>query len=351
MSHSILLTGASGYLGGSLLTYLHTHRAALPPHKTLYALVRTPEQGEAVKSYGAVPLYLDLQDEDAVTKAILDAEITIVYFLIDALKSDAQLRLIKALGEVKKQTGLATHFLHTSGAKIFSQHAGFPTDRKISDADPELFAQSKQVEPPFNIMKTAVRTNQEVVETAEKYGVRSYIFIPCIVYGQGSGFGNKISIQTVAVVKAAKGVGAVYDINPENYTWPVCHIEDNTALYASLLATILLGDNPGHGKNGYYLASSGSVAWRDIYIAMAKALAKRQVVKSDKIEKADDAALEEIGKALGCPIDFVGVQFGGKCTLTADHGHSVSWRAKYNADHVLEAADAEIELILKHLKD
>ena len=58
--------------------------------------------------------------------------------------------------------------------------------------------------------------NITVIETAEKYGVRSYIFVPCIVYGEGKGFGNKISIQTVAVVTAAKGSGTVYDVNPED---------------------------------------------------------------------------------------------------------------------------------------
>jgi Na+-transporting NADH:ubiquinone oxidoreductase subunit NqrE len=55
-----------------------------------------------------------------------------------------------------------------------------------------------------------------IIETAEQYGVRSYIFIPCIVYGPGEGFGNKISIQTVAVVKAAKALGRVYDVNDES---------------------------------------------------------------------------------------------------------------------------------------
>jgi thioester reductase-like protein len=38
--HNILLTGASGYLGGSLLA--HWASASLPAHGTLYALVRTP---------------------------------------------------------------------------------------------------------------------------------------------------------------------------------------------------------------------------------------------------------------------------------------------------------------------
>lgn len=31
--------------------------------------------------------------------------------------------------------------------------------------------------------------------------------------GQGEGFANKISIQTVAIVKAAQAAGRVYDVN------------------------------------------------------------------------------------------------------------------------------------------
>jgi hypothetical protein len=92
----------------------------------------------------------------------------------------------------------------------------------------------------------------------------------------------------------------------------VCHINDNTALYVSLLQSILSGGKPGYGKDGYYLASSGSVAWRDIYAAMAKALAKRGVVSSSEVRKVNDAALEKIGEALGCPKEFVSVQIGGK---------------------------------------
>jgi hypothetical protein len=42
--------------------------------------------------------------------------------------------------------------------------------------------------------------------------VSTYIYIPCIVYGEGSGFGNHISIQTVAIVKAAKALRQVIDV-------------------------------------------------------------------------------------------------------------------------------------------
>jgi hypothetical protein len=95
-------------------------------------------------------------------------------------------------------------------------------------------------------------------------------------------------------------------------TWPVCHIDDNTNLYVELLVSILRNGNPSYGKNGYYLAASGSVAWSEIYSAMAKALMKRGVIESAEVKRADDAALEKMAQALECPKELVAVQIGGK---------------------------------------
>ena len=165
MSRSILITGASGYLGGSLLAELN--RNELPPYKTLYALVRTQEQADAVKSYGAEPLFLDLQDEEKTIKSIVEAKISVIFFLIDAFKSDTQLLLIQALAEVKKETGQDVHFLHTSGAKLFSELAGLPTDRTISDADPGLYDIQKSAKAPFDML-----------------GIVRAPLVPCIVFWQ-----------------------------------------------------------------------------------------------------------------------------------------------------------------------
>jgi Na+-transporting NADH:ubiquinone oxidoreductase subunit NqrE len=66
----------------------------------------------------------------------------------------------------------------------------------------------------------AISTNNTIIDTSESLGVRSYIFIPCVVYGKGEGFGNQISIQTVAIVKAARALRQVYrtDVgNPVRY--------------------------------------------------------------------------------------------------------------------------------------
>ncbi|OMP88495.1 hypothetical protein BK809_0003252 [Diplodia seriata] len=117
MPQNILITGASGYLGGTLLA--RWSGAKLQGYDKLFALVRTDAQDEAVRKYGAQPLTFNSGDEAAVREAILANNINIVYYLIDALHADSQVLFIRALGELKKKTGQEVHFLHVSTANFF----------------------------------------------------------------------------------------------------------------------------------------------------------------------------------------------------------------------------------------
>lgn len=161
------------------------------------------------------------------------------------------------------------------------------------------------------VFPQAVIENNTVIEEGERHGVRTYIFAPCIVYGRGEGFGNPISIQTVAIVKAARAMKRVYKVEEGRPSWPVCHVLDNTSLYFDMLRHILDGKDLGHGRNGYFLASPGSVAWDDLYKAMAAALAKRNVIADDSVVPANQGILEQMAEALECTPDFVPVQLGG----------------------------------------
>ncbi|KEF55092.1 uncharacterized protein A1O9_08745 [Exophiala aquamarina CBS 119918] len=346
MSHRILLTGASGYLGGTLLARWTS--VNLPPYERLYALVRTEEQAKSVGQYAAAPepLIFDIKDEKAVRSAVVDNRITIVYFLVDAFQVDSQRYFIAALAQVKKVTGIDVHFLHTSGAKIFSSHAGAPIDRPLLDTEEELYDIQKAQVPLIPPTQTAINTNNTVIEDATALGVKSYIFVPCIVYGKGEGFGNRISIQTVAIVRAAQATRQMLSVDPGRPTWPVCHVLDNTALYLELLRSILANENPGEGQQGYYLAASGSVAWVDLYAAMATSLAKRGIIDNDSVAPASDKALGDMATALGCTKELVALQLGGMCTFTAKHGSDIGWTPKYAASHILDTADEEVELIL-----
>jgi hypothetical protein len=54
----------------------------------------------------------------------------------------------------------------------------------------------------------------------------------------------------------------------------------------------------GYGKSGYYIASSGLVAWDDIYDAYSLELKKRGVVDDEMVKDADDSTQEKMAEIL-----------------------------------------------------
>lgn len=162
-----------------------------------------------------------------------------------------------------------------------------------------------------------VTTNCTMVEEAARGGVRSYQHLHTLRrVWEGRGFWqydfDSDSRHRQSRSKAAQALKKVYKVDEGRPTWPVCHIIDNTTLYLQILRTIMNGEDPGHGKDGDFLASSGSVAWDDLYTAVATAMAKRNAVDDDSVVPASKAILEQMGEALGCPPEYVTVQFGGQ---------------------------------------
>lgn len=135
--HRILITGGSGYLGGTMLA--RWQQANLPPtsYDKLFALVRTDAQAQAVRQEyffhggAAEPLAFDVQDETSVRDNIVGNKITVIYYLIDPVHSAAQVYMIRALGEVKRLTGRDVHFLHV-GTFFFSSLVYFTVSEESS---------------------------------------------------------------------------------------------------------------------------------------------------------------------------------------------------------------------------
>lgn len=170
-------------------------------------------------------------------------------------------------------------------------------------------------------------------------------------------------------MRAARACRAVYAVDgaSSSPTWPVSHVDDTTALYVALLRAILASSDgvggggggsqgkkpppPPSGKHGFYLASSGSVKWRDLYAAMGVALQKHGVVDDAQVREADEDARKEMAGGMGCPPELVGLHLGGSCTFTARNGgESLGWTSRFGAEHAVESAGTEVDLILGELK-
>jgi hypothetical protein len=52
-------------------------------------------------------------------------------------------------------------------------------------------------------------------------------------------------------------------------------------------------------------------------------------------------------KGLGRPGWLI---FLHRCTFTAENGKKIGWKAQYSAEHILETAGEEVDLILANLK-
>ncbi|KAL3454603.1 hypothetical protein BJX65DRAFT_301239 [Aspergillus insuetus] len=200
------------------------------------------------------------------------------------------------------------------------RHAGDSTGRALLDKDSELYDILKRRVSPHEWFTQAVRANLSVIDTAEENGVRSYIFAPCMVYGEGEGFRNRTSIQEVTIVQAAKTLRRVYKVDNDDPMWPVYHVVDTANLYLQILRRTLQGSDIGYGQRGFYLVASGPMRRNDVYKAFAEVLAKRGIVDSAEVEHADDTVLARVGKVLEVSPSSVPVLIGGKCTFTVIHG-------------------------------
>lgn len=75
MSSNVLVTGAAGFIGGSVITALLSGNAPLPA-KNIFALVRSDEQEQSLQALGIRVLQFDLLNEEAVIEAVLQNEST-----------------------------------------------------------------------------------------------------------------------------------------------------------------------------------------------------------------------------------------------------------------------------------
>ncbi|KAJ0335076.1 hypothetical protein COL922a_009778 [Colletotrichum nupharicola] len=134
---NLLITGGSGYLGGSLVASWAD--ANIEGYDKLYALVRSDSQAAAVKSLnGAEHVRCSLEEGD-IRSLVVDNGIAVVFNLIDAYSAERPVSFIKALAEVKKATGREVHFVYAN--------------KPLLDTDPNLYYIQRGQKAPVEEME------------------------------------------------------------------------------------------------------------------------------------------------------------------------------------------------------
>lgn len=238
---TLFLTGATGYIGGTLADRL------LASGWTVRGLVRSEASAARLETRGVQPVLGDLDSADVLTREAQAAD-----GVIDTASADHAGSVATFLSALR---GTGKPFIRTSGSSVVGD------DARGTAGTGEVYDEYT----PFKVapLKQARRDSDLAVLSAADQGVRSIVICPSNIYGQGTGL-NPQSVQIPFMVANAREKGVVQLVGPGLNVWSNVHIEDVVDLYLLALAKAPAG--------AFYFAENGEASFAALGTAIAQRL-------------------------------------------------------------------------------
>ena len=251
---SIFLTGAAGYVGGSV------GRRLLEAGHSVRGLVRSAEKATQLEALGIQPVIGDLDDRDLLIREARNSE-----GVINAANSD-HAEAVDALVAGLKGSGKL--LIHTSGSSVIGDDArGNSVSNFIFDED-----------TPF-VVEPAKQPRRDIdlrVLDGATHAIRSVVICPSNIYGVGQGLTAR-SFQIPFLVDRALEDRHVTIVGEGLNRWSNVHVSDVAELY------LLAYENAPAGS--FYFAEAGETSFGEI----GRAIAERMSIPAMRLP-ADEAA-------------------------------------------------------------
>lgn len=333
----IFITGATGYIGSSVLERLQSHPDA--DKFEITALIRSPQKAEGFKEYGVNTVVGSFSD----TKLLEDltAAADVVVDTVDADALDATKTMLLGFKRKFQETGTPPIFIHTSGTGLLSDNAAGLTDSNViwDDANPDQIATLPPTAPHRDV-------DLEIIQADEEGYVRGYLVTPATVYGISTnkyakaGLSNKHSIQVPALIGASLDRGQAGMVGKGANIWPNVHVDDTADLYIDIYNAIKANpDKVGHGRKGYYFGLNGEHTLYDVGKELGRTLV---TIGKSSSEEPTTFTKEEIDKY------FRGSNYlGSNSRGLANNSKAIGWKPKRTTEDFLASIRPEIEEILR----
>jgi nucleoside-diphosphate-sugar epimerase len=236
----VFVTGASGYIGGSIAARL------LEAGHEVSGLVRSDTKAREIEALGIEAMPGSLDDAAVLTAAARRADA-----VVNAASSDHRTAvevLIRALA------GSGKGLLHTSGSSIVAKDTR-------GERSEEIFREETPLDPaPEKAARVAV--DRRVREAAD-LAIRSVVLCNTLIYGRGLGLGKE-SVQIPTLADRARRSGVARHIGRGLNVWSHVHVEDVADLYMKAL------DRAPPGS--FYFVENGENSFLEMVEAIAGAL-------------------------------------------------------------------------------
>ena len=234
----IFLTGASGYIGGSIAT------ALVGAGHEVHGLARTEAKAAAIRAFGVIPVLGSLDDIAALAEAAGSADAVVHTASADHAES--------IRGMLDALAGSGKPLIHTSGSSIVGTQAGGELVEDVFDEDTPF------TPSPGRAARTALTWE---IRDAHTRGIRTVVIAPSLIYGPGRGAGAH-SMQVPWLLQTARRHGVPKHFGPGENRWSNVHIDDLVDLYLRALADAPAG--------AFYWAENGENSMRELCQAIGR---------------------------------------------------------------------------------
>ncbi|MGG4048630.1 NAD-dependent epimerase/dehydratase family protein [Paenibacillus favisporus] len=238
MNKKVFVTGATGYIGGSVA--LKLRQAGFQ----VTGLTRTDEGAVKLRELGISPYIGTLNDFEPLIQAAKEADI-----VVNAADSDNIFAVTTLLTALE---GSGKTFVHTSGSSIVGDKAAGEYASKVYH---------EEIIEPLPEKLARVTIDRTVLAAANR-GIRSMVICPSLIYGTGYGI-HKDSIQVPWLIELALKRGAACHIGKGENVWSNVHIDDLVELYLLAIERAPAGS--------FFFAENGEASIKEVGEAINRA--------------------------------------------------------------------------------
>ena len=240
---NVFLTGAMGYIGGSVACRL------TEAGHTVRGLVRTVAKADALAEFGVTPVIGVLDDSDLLTREARRAD-----GVVNAADSRHRASLEALVDGLR---GSGKPLVHTSGIGMISR------DVQGDATAGEALDDTKLVGPGPHPAQQALHAQERLVLEASDAGVRGIVLSNSLLYGTALGPPAN-SVQLPIMVHQARKDGEARFVGRGINRWSNAHIADATTLYVLALERA----PPG----AFYFVEHGEASFAEVAAAIARRL-------------------------------------------------------------------------------
>ncbi|KAL0072021.1 hypothetical protein AAF712_000944 [Marasmius tenuissimus] len=362
----ILLTGASGFVGGTLLRTVLERDDVRKGQFEITCLIRGEERAKLLREQlGVKTVVADLDQSEIIERAAENADI-----ILDAANADHPKgvgAMVKGLEKRKAATGKTPIMIHLSGTGALTDDAKgeFAAEKVYEDLD---CAEIRAIPTSY-----VHRGTDDIVEKAADAGtIKGYVIMPPLICtsppiairnldlerlprphnffssadGRGTGPFSRTSVQIPALIRGTLKLKQAPYIGKGLGLWNGVHVQDLIDLYMVLLEDAR-SENPKAptGAEGYYFCATDSYQWKQLAEEVGKRLHAKGVIPTPE---ARPVTAEEELDVFGA---WSGFAYASNSRSKAGKAYKYGWKPKHHTTGLFDSIEAEYEAVIEEGKE